>query len=535
MSIHILFKHYTFVLIIIYALGLYSCANVSTPSGGPKDETPPELIKTIPENGNMNFNSNRLFFDFNEFIQLKSPDEQILISPPLSSKPIYKIKGKSLTLIFTDTLNPKTTYSINFGQSIVDLNEGNPINNLNYVFSTGNEIDSSSVSGIVKDVWTGKPLENIAVFLYKSMEDSIVFLEKPFYVGYTDVSGNFIVKNLKPGEYKMIALEDLSRNYLYEPKSEKIGFLNDPVWVSENVTGIEFNLFNSLPEKYKINAINQPSPTRVLIELNKPIKNKDSIHIDPVLFYTLNPGLDTITIWSKPEITDSINFTIYTKDSVLFHRQISIKKQFDSTRFFLEAVRLSVNRYLSMDTAIKIRSNSPLIEVMTGGITILKDSTKQIPIQYYIINEDKMSVSIKADFEENHDYFIQIKEKTLFDVYNKTNKPLSEKTSWPNDETFGSITLMPILKRKSNYILELNDEKGKLIRKFYLKNAVDKISIKRLQPGKYTIRIIEDINDNKIWDTGSYIDKIFPEPVYNVPNDIEVRANWDTELTVEIP
>jgi uncharacterized protein (DUF2141 family) len=521
--------------IFLFAFGLYSCANVSTPSGGPKDETPPKLVKTIPDNRTINFKNNRLIFVFEEFIQLKNPDEQILISPPLSSKPTYKIKGKTLTLQFTDTLNLFTTYSLNFGQSILDLNEGNPLNNLKYVFSTGNEIDSSSISGEITNAWTGKPIENVSVFLYKSFDDSVIYHAKPFYVGYSDEQGKFNIENLKQGEYKIVAIEDLNRNYLYDSESEKIDFLSKPIFIYDNESGIKFNLFLSIPDKYKIESNEQKSSILLKTTLNKPISENDSLYIYNSILYAMNKNRDTVTVWKRPGNSDTIGFTIYSNDTLTYSKSIPLKKQFDSARFFNENVKLSINQNFSFDTSIMITAFSPIKAIQSNKITVLKDSTIPIPINSYKISNDKLSMRLFGDFEQNHTYFIKINTETVFDFYNRTNVFTGGKVTWPNKENLGSITLVPDFMNVANYIIDLSNKKGDLVRKYFLDSPTNGIDIQNLSPGLYTIKIINDKNKNGRWDTGDYLHHIFPEKVYNIKDKIEVRANWDTEINFEIP
>jgi uncharacterized protein (DUF2141 family) len=218
---------------------VYSCATIVAPSGGDKDVTPPKLVYSLPKNKSANFSGKKLILGFSEYIQLKDMDKNLLISPPLNSDPDFKIKGRSLTIKLKDTLRSNTTYSFYFGDGIVDLTEGNPLKNFSLAFSTGDVIDSLSLTGKVNDAFTRLPVKDILVMLYTDLADSAPILQRPVYVSRTNETGEFTLGSLAAGKYRIVALKDGNNDYMYNLPTELIAFadyLVEPFYVPQAVT-----------------------------------------------------------------------------------------------------------------------------------------------------------------------------------------------------------------------------------------------------------------------------------------------------------
>ncbi|MFO8234412.1 MAG: Ig-like domain-containing protein [Bacteroidales bacterium] len=215
----------TFVVAGFLFSGLFSnCAKEVSPTGGPEDTIPPSTIREEPPNYSTNFDSREITIHFNEFIQLQNVRSQFLSSPPFRDDPEIKEKGKRIEIELKDTLRDSTTYTLNFGNSIVDFHEGNPLKNFRYVFSTGDELDSLELYGKVVDAYTREPRENALVMLYSRKEDSIPLLELPEYVSRTDEDGEYHIGNIRLDTFKIFALDDENNNYLYDTPEEDIGF-----------------------------------------------------------------------------------------------------------------------------------------------------------------------------------------------------------------------------------------------------------------------------------------------------------------------
>ncbi len=210
---------------------LKSCANPVTPIGGPKDSTPPALLEAIPPLETRNFNATKIQLEFDEYIEIKDLNTQLIISPPMEEVPVFKIKGKSVIIEFKEELKDSTTYNIYIGDAIVDITEGNPVKNFRYVFSTGDILDSLSLKGQLLNAFDLVPVENISVMLYLDNNDTLPFdsmpyFAKPYYLSRTDEQGLFEFHNLIDESFKIFALEDGNSNLIFDQATERIAFLD---------------------------------------------------------------------------------------------------------------------------------------------------------------------------------------------------------------------------------------------------------------------------------------------------------------------
>lgn len=215
--------------ILTLAVLMYCCANVVSPTGGPIDEEPPVVVRSQPPNYSPNFSGGEVRIYFDEFVELRDLRQQLLISPPLQTNPEVRIRGRSIVFSVDEDLRQNTTYSIFFGDAIRDITEGNPIPNYQFVFSTGDYVDSLSVSGLVVDAFTLEPAEGVYVMMYDSIVDSIPYLERPVYLAKTGSEGRFSIGNIREGEYLIFGLVDNNANFLYDLPDEKIAFLDSLV------------------------------------------------------------------------------------------------------------------------------------------------------------------------------------------------------------------------------------------------------------------------------------------------------------------
>ena len=208
------------VLILI----VYAFASTGTPDGGPYDETPPKFVRATPEPNATGNTRKKISIEFDEFIKIENAAEKVIISPPQTEMPEVKASGKKVLVEFFDTLRNNTTYTIDFGDAIVDNNEGNPMGNFAYAFSTGETIDTMEVSGTVLNAQDLEPIKGIQVGLHKNLNDT-AFTKLPFdRISRTDSRGHFSIKGVAPGKYRIYALKDGNQNYLFDSKTEIIAY-----------------------------------------------------------------------------------------------------------------------------------------------------------------------------------------------------------------------------------------------------------------------------------------------------------------------
>lgn len=201
--------------------------------GGPKDEDPPIVMQSSPANYSLNFDKRKIEITFNEFVVLKDINQQLVVSPPMEEKPIVRLKNKSILIDLESELRENTTYTLNFGEAIADNNEGNVLLNYEFVFSTGDYLDSLSVGGSLLKAFDLSPTEeSVNIMLYDNLNDSVVFKEIPIYIGKTDKKGNFRINNLKADSFKIFALKDVNNNFLFDLPNEEIAFIEEPLIVN---------------------------------------------------------------------------------------------------------------------------------------------------------------------------------------------------------------------------------------------------------------------------------------------------------------
>lgn len=216
--------------IMVVALCIYACANRGYPEGGPKDETPPQVVEEVPLSYTTNFKAKRVNIYFDEFVQLNDINNKFIFSPPVKKDPKVSLKGKYVQVAIPDSLRENTTYSLDFADAIVDNNESNPLGFYRYVFSTGERIDTLELGGTVVNAESYEPVMGVLVALYEKSGDSIPLKELPDYIARTDSSGNFRLTNLREGHYRVMSIEDANRDKMYTPESEMFAWMDTTVF-----------------------------------------------------------------------------------------------------------------------------------------------------------------------------------------------------------------------------------------------------------------------------------------------------------------
>ncbi len=217
------------VFILSFAIILIGCASIVSPTGGPKDEEHPLIVESHPPFNTINFDSKEIDITFNEFIELKDLNSNLIISPPMEEKPMIRKKGKTLNIKFEEEFKDSTTYNIYFGNSVQDYNEGNPIEDFQYVLSTGSYIDSLSIEGYIINAFSLVPEEGVFVMLYTEHGDSVPIKQIPEYISKTNKEGLFRLNNIAPNEYKLFCIRDFNRNYLFDLPNEEIAYIDSLV------------------------------------------------------------------------------------------------------------------------------------------------------------------------------------------------------------------------------------------------------------------------------------------------------------------
>ena len=529
------------IYFLISILIINGCAKRGSPTGGPKDSIPPILVNANPKLNSTNFNKEEIRLTFDEWIKLDKVQDQLIISPPIdnSSYEIKPLTGvtKKVFIRFIDSLNSETTYTINFGNSIKDNNENNTLTFFNYTFSTGETLDSLYVKGLISDAFDREPNNYVSLQLYRIdsiLEDSIVFKNKPTYISNTLDSVSYKFQNVKEGRYLIIALKDLNNNYLFDPFFEKIGFIDSLITLPKDSI-IDFKLFKEETEltwdrphfinSEKIGFGYYGKLDIDKIELNSKIPDSVS--------YTFlkEKDTDTLNFWLSRNSFDSLNFNLIEKDTI---KLTTVK--FDRKRdTLIDSLRISTKtaNILHLKESFKLSYNIPIYKIVDSLINIRNIDSLLIAFRTSI-NKDEEELDIIFEASPSDEYNINLYPNAIVDIRGNVNDTLNYKVITQTLEDYGNIYLDVVRNNDSKFILHLIDNNGDIVREYKNVSQNSTYSFDLIRPGKYSFRLIEDLNENSRWDTGNYLKKIKPEPVYYYKDEIEVRANWDLNETFNL-
>ena len=518
------------ILLSMLFLCTIKCAKRASPTGGPKDSIPPRLINASPKLNTTFFDKEKFVLTFDEYVSLKDVNKQLIISPPLNSSQykVYPTTGasKKITLELNDSLMENTTYTFNFGESIIDFNESNPTSYLTYTLSTGETIDSLSIKGKITDAFEKNTKSFISLQLYpvdSTYNDSTIYTNKPLYVTSTLDTTIYKFQNLRIGKYVVIALEDKAGNYLFDQSTDKIGFLNRLIELPKDSI-INLRLFKertnfSWDGPYFLND------HHVVLAYYGEYSDESYKMVSDVpdsfeSLVTKNRKKDSINYWFRGASLDSIKFELEIQDTIRTKTAFlkdPIKDSLVITKFTSGSLKLK--------SKLQLASNLPVTEVNSKNILVTNVDSIGVPAKLKVLeNYDR----IEVDFEvlPNDRYNITLFPNALKDFWGRTHDTLSFRTSTKKIEDYGNIYLKVQHNSPYPFIVELLNNK-KVIKRYDRPAPGNNYSFELLSPGKYVVRLIEDINQNREWDTGNYLEKIQPEKVIYYWKEIDLKANWD--------
>ncbi len=525
-----------FFLVFISTLFIIACAKRGSIGGGPLDMEAPIFVRSSPPNFSTDFSSNEIRIYFNELITIKDA-QNVLVSPPMKIKPEISPVGfpaKYVKIKFKDTLKPETTYNINFGSSIVDNNESNPLPFFQFVFSTGKVLDSLTFKGSVKDAFKKDLADNISVHLYEVNEaytDSTVFKEFPRYVSNTLDSTIFDFKNLKAGKYKLVALEDKANNYTFEPKLDKIGFLEKTISIPED-TIAELTIFKEVPE-FKYVRAKQISKHQFSVgyegyleepELSILGAPKDSL-VKTTFFK--DPKKDSLNLWVTP-FFEQDSLLIVTKSKTTVDTLVSRYKD-----QYADSLKLKVvSEKLTLKEDLVITAKTPINEFNTEFVNLIDQDTLPVTFtQKY--DRFKNELRIAFDKKEDSKYALKLLPGAITDFIGNTNDTLVLKANTAPESDYGKLVLSFNKTENQTLIIQLL-QRDTVKEEVVISEEKSSIEFESLNPGDYDIRVVFDNNNNGVRDTGNYLKQIQPERIYYHDEPVNVRANWDVTQTINI-
>lgn len=530
------FRYISFLLVFL----MLSCAKRGSITGGLKDTLAPVLKYSSPKNMSTNFEGDEIILGFDEYVKLKNLNKQLIISPPMIHEPLIlpTTASKVITIKIKDTLQPNTTYSFNFGQSIADNNEGNAINQFKYIFSTGSYIDSLSISGQIKDAYEKNVDNFVSVMLYEvndTFKDSVIYKQSPRYITNTlDSLRTFKLENLKAGKYLLVALKDKGGNNRYNPKDDKIGFLKHYITVP-NDTVFELELFKEVLPLKTFKPI-QASGNRLYLPYEGKQNFKESKpkivlkHNNEVLetIVTAFPKKDSLQVWYKPLKADSLSMEV-SRDT--YNKRFSFKvKDLKKDTLNITAVQ---NGVINFRDRFTLESATPLVKFDKSKMTLVnKDSVAVDFSTEYDEFEQKLYVDFKKEPVDK--YNMTFFPGALTDFYEKTNDTLAFKLTTKEHADYGNLVLNLRNVKRFPIIVEITNKKGDVVLASAYSEGNTKITFDLLQPESFTLRITYDDNKNKRYDAGSFLNKTYAEEVFYYQKEVDVRTNWDVDETIDL-
>ena len=554
-------KNIFFFVIFSFLIG---CAQMSPLTGGYKDTIPPNLIASIPPENSTNVNPNQFYLAFDELIDASKLQESIIISPFYSGKKEVKYKKNEVSISFDTLFDDNTTYIINFAGGISDVTEGNDLSNAKLIFSTGEYIDSASISGVVYNPNENKRVEGALVGLYQDVDSLDLFHKKPIYFTFSDESGKYEINNVKPDKYTIYAFMDENKSFIAEFKNEAFGFYKNTVEVNNKTRKIKLNL--NKEDLSELRLIRNRSRGNVYEIIYSKKLEKIRLVEGLNLKYSLNDNKNII-IYKNPMVTDSLLVIIEAFDLSGNTSKDSIYITFNDENEYKEEFNYTFNSYFKKELEdtinFSINLNKPVLNKGLNYRFVL--DTIKIPDSLYFFKLSKelnsfeglfkLNQNISSLFLDNHQniysknlnndslinllnrYYqginrnkisLMIERGEVFSIEGDTLDQIKQDFTFNGSDFYGQIngTVFDTLGRK-NLVTELISIDFKRV--YNNRDVNPKFNFINIPPGKYYLRIYNDINNNNMVDVGSILYKNPGEEIIYNENEIEIRSNWVIE------
>lgn len=524
---------FNIAIVLCITILVVRCAKRGNPTGGPIDEEPPVILRAYPDNYSVNFKAQEIEINFDEYVKLQDLQKQLVVSPPLKNRPIVTPQGsasKKMTITITDTLAPNTTYTLNFGQSIVDNNESNPYPFFKYVFSTGTYIDSLKLKGKITDALNYKADDYVNVLLYKMDEeytDSLVFKGPPLYVLNTlDSLKTFTMENLAAGEYRLVGIKEENSDLKFNPRTDKIGYVTKSVTIPSDEV-YELKMFQ--PElDPAVKKITHEAKTKLYVAYTGKLDSLNVVSQEKDLFtktrITKLEDNDTLQFWFQPVIERDSIFLDFNYKDFEGSKKVTIKER------FTDSLIVKKQRDLSLSGPLVLTASTPIDAFDLSKFKVIdKDS---IALEFDArLDELKNELTIDFEKDEMQRYKVEVLPGAIIDFYGKTTDTLAFNGTTRSTSDYGNMEITLSTGTKWPAIIQIVKEDLNVVRQQIAReNGV--YAFENLDPGNYLIRVIYDANANGRYDTGNFLKGLQPEEVVYLPQLIILQANWDVRETV---
>lgn len=576
------------LFVVAAALLLAACASIGRPEGGPRDMTPPVMVSSTPAPGSVNVSNGRIDIIFDENITLDDPMNKIVVSPPQKKQAQISSNGRRVRITLRDTLRDSTTYTVDLADAVRDLNEGNILDGLAIDFSTGPSIDTLMISGIVFEGRTLEPAQGMIVGVYSTPVADTALTTLPMdRITKTNALGRFTIRNLKPGSYRVFAINDLNHDFHWD-RSEDIAFLDrdiSPSTMAVEVTDtftdaagndslVTHPATRFLPDDILLTWFNENYKPLYLVKHERPdarrLTLEMSTHSDSLPQLTLlntvragarldreavlqsSPGLDSLTYWLRDTTligsdtlkiaarylhTDTLDNITFTTDTLTFAlRQPKKKKKRDEETDSvpkLEFVNIGISSRQPQDLNMPLlfETSTPTASIDSAGFRIeeLVDSV-WMPVAAKIPSPpdslQPMRLLTEMTWKPKTKYRVTIDSLAVTDIYGNHNRPFVQEVSTHAIEDYAALFFNIGDLGSDSAIVELLSS-DKPVRLEPVRNGV--ATFEYVTPGAYYARLFIDRNHNGRWDTGSVADTLQPEDVFYFSKKLNLKKNWDVE------
>lgn len=602
---------YIAATIFVAAAFCGGCASVGSPDGGRYDEEPPVFKGSSPKRNATGVKPRTVTLDFDESVKIENAAEKVVVSPPMKEQPEIQLLNKRIQIKLKDTLRAGTTYSIDFADAIVDNNEGNPLGDFCFSFSTGDVLDTMEVSGYVLNASDLEPVKGMLVGVYSNCTDTS-FTTRPFErVSRTDSKGHFVIRGLSANTYKVFALQDMDQNYYFSQKGEKIGWedievfptsepalRNDTIWRGDGevdtVLVVPYTRFK--PDDIILRVFNEKSEEQYIRERSRKTHEKFNVvfaipmdtlpevkginfdekdafivernRYNDSLVYWMSDSLlyyrDTLTLSMTYELKDSTGQQIPRTDTLSLVpaklreqvlQDLAKKAEADAEKLEKEISRLEksgdtaaiagllikqpsyldmsvdVNGQMDIDKVVQISFKEPVLQFEADSVFHVfhrADSLMEpMPI---VLMQDSCNVRLfrlYAEWRPGERYQIRVDSASIQGIYGLKNNSMSIDISIKPLDQYSTF-VVKVQDPKPGYVAQLYTGKDRVVRTEKVVNGSAVFYF--VNPGKYYVRVLDDVNGNGEWDPGNYASGTKPESVFYLNKAFDLKANWDHDM-----
>lgn len=551
--------------ILFLLLTIWGCANRIQPTGGPKDEDPPKVIASSPQYGARNYLNQDVTIIFDEFINVKSLKEQLIITPRINGDYDYKINKGTITLEFDEPFADSTTFTLNFREGIVDITESNPAENMLLAFSTGDLLDTLNVTGTLVDLMTKAPIDKASVGLYPLNDTLDIFTGPPYYFTQTNKAGHYVFNNIKDGDYRLYAFTDKNKNLTCESDQESYAFLAQTISLDTAFVADTLNLqFLNIDSLKLIRT--RPSGQYFNVLANKYLTNaKLQATNDSVIVFKYEEDHKELKIYNTFPIEDSLKVFATLQDSLGLIVQDSFYLKFPESSREPDDFKASFKEPVASQKTKKILGeisfDKPLQKIIPDSIVVKRDSLEQyLVVGSFLYELDTLENMLKYTIDmpqaildtlnlKDEDsnprergkaksaatalYSLSIPKGSFISIENDSSEALSAQLKFTNPALTGIIN-GSINTSYSSFTVQLLNNRMQIVKEHQNGNAY---TFDEVTPGEYFIRILVDENGNGKWDMADITRNIPAEKVIvyqdeTGTNKTVIRANW--EVTVDL-